>query len=264
MKDLAQVRIESPGFSGTAVEVFELQGRESISKLFEFEVQLVCHQDRALDEDAVLAAPAELVFDRGGIDARRVFGVVSAVTDTLHSETLHRAYTLSFRPRAWCLGLNDASEAFLDKSVPEVITEKLTRVGLEQGDDFELRLLATYAPREFIVQYKETDLAFLSRLAEHVGICFFFEHGDGTDKLVFSDANSGLKPIAGDAQIRFEPRGEHVGVYELDAVTRRLPARVVVKDYNSWGIGLAEGVRVSAMRSPEHRTGAPRSAPSRA
>lgn len=32
------------------------------------------------------------------------------------------------------------------------------------------------------------------RLAEHLGICFFFEHEGGADKIVFSDDNSGFRP----------------------------------------------------------------------
>ena len=70
-----------------------------------------------------------------------------------------------------------------------------------------MRLMGAYAPREFVVQYKETDLAFVSRLAEHLGISFHFEHGDGRDVIVFSDDNSSFSPsrATGDP---FRPRGE--------------------------------------------------------
>ena len=44
---------------------------------------------------------------------------------------------------------------------------------------YDLRLFGTYPKRELVVQYKETDLAFVSRLAEHVGISFTFDHGEG-------------------------------------------------------------------------------------
>lgn len=74
----------------------------------------------------------------------------------------------------------------MDLTVQEIIQQKLELVGLG-AEDIESRLLATYPKLEFGVQYKESDLAFISRLAEHVGISFFFVHDEERDKMVFAD-----------------------------------------------------------------------------
>ncbi|WP_437878077.1 type VI secretion system Vgr family protein [Sorangium sp. So ce513] len=232
MKDILSARLESRAFSADAVELHDLTGREVISQPFEFQLHVVCKSPDGLDEEALLAEPAALVFLRGDREVRRLFGVISVVRDALHTETLHMAYTLTFVPRAFRLTLTETSEIFMDLSVPEIIKRKLERAGLHEGDDFELRLVSNYPPREYVVQYKETDLQFVSRLAEHLGISFFFEHRDGRDVVVFSDANSGFQPVAGDGRAHFYPRGDRIGVYRLEGTTRTVPNRYVVKDYN--------------------------------
>ena len=41
---------------------------------------------------------------------------------------------------------------------------------------FRNNLQETYEPREYCVQYRETDFAFLSRLMEEEGIFYYFVH----------------------------------------------------------------------------------------
>jgi type VI secretion system VgrG family protein len=232
MKDILSVRLESPAFTAGAVELYALSGRETISQLFELELQLVSKDPMGLDEEALLSEPMTVIFLRGDTEVRRMFGMVVSVRDALQTETLHLAYTLTFVPRAFRMTLTETSEIFMDLTVPEIIKKKLERAGLREGDDFELRLAASYPPREYVVQYKETDLQFVSRLAEHLGISFFFEHRDGRDVIVFSDDNSGFQPIAGGGRAPFYARGEHMGVHRLQGTTRTIPNRYVVKDYN--------------------------------
>lgn len=231
MKDLLHVRIESPALPGDSVEIHTFSGREAISQLFEYELLIVVRGTTELDEEALLTSVAELVFEKGGAEVARMFGMIASVKDSLQSETQHLAYTLVFVPRLWRMSLTETSEIFMDQSVVDIVEEKLTRSGLVAEQDFEIRLRASYPPQEFVVQYKETDLAFLSRLTEHHGIAFFFEHKGGKDVLVLTDENSGFLPIAGDT-VPFSPRGERLGVFALERTTRSLPSRYVVKDYN--------------------------------
>ena len=231
MKDLLHVRIESPALPADSVEIHTFAGRDTISKLFEYELLIVVRGTTELDEESLLTSAAELVFERGGAEVARMFGMIASVKDSLQSETPHLAYTLLFVPRLWRMSLTETSEIFMDQSVVEIVEEKLTRAGLVAGQDFEIRLRASYPLREFVVQYKETDLAFLSRLTEHHGIAYFFEHRNGKDVLVLTDENSGFLPIVGDT-VSFSPRGERLGIFALEKTTRSLPSRYVVKDYN--------------------------------
>src|SRR5262249_44303629 len=98
--------------------------------------------------------------------------------------------------------------------------------------DSELRLKGAYAPREFLVQYKESDYAFVSRLAEHLGISFYFLPGDAAEKLIFTDNASGFSSAQGAEAIPFRPRGEGRDVFELTSKRRVIPAYYAVRDYN--------------------------------
>lgn len=232
MNDSSHVRIESPAFPADSVQVVTLEGREQLSQLFELHVRVVSSAPNGLDVDAVIGAPATLILERGGVETRRLGGLVAGIRDSLHEETGRMVYDLWFAPRAFRLGLVETYEIFMDVSVPDILRKKLTRAGLQEDQDYELRLTASYPPREFVVQYKETDLAFVSRLAEHLGICFFFEHKQGKDVLVFSDHNSGFAPLVDGREVRFHKRGERRGVFALESHTRMTPAEYVLKDYN--------------------------------
>jgi type VI secretion system VgrG family protein len=227
------IRIETGDERADAsLHVVELSGREAISRLFEFELLLVTTDADGLDVEALVGEPAAIVFERGGAELRRICGLVAAIRDQLDTEGPHATYRLTFAPRAFRLTLHETLDIFMDLSVPEIVQKKLELAGLTLGNDFDLRLRDTYPRREFVVQYKETDLAFISRLTEHLGISFFFEHATGRDVIVFTDSNAGFRSIEGAETALFRPRGERRDVYRLETTTRMVPARYVVRDYN--------------------------------
>ncbi|HVY48582.1 MAG TPA: type VI secretion system tip protein TssI/VgrG, partial [Minicystis sp.] len=169
---------------------------------------------------------------RDGAVERRIHGVVHTIRDLFHTESQHLGYVMTFAPRAWPMSHQKRSEIFVDLAVPDIVKQKLQDAGLDLAQDAEFRLMASYPTRELVMQYEETDLDFVARLCEHVGISFFFEHQSGKDVIVFSDDNSGFKPIEGDASLPFYRRGEQLGVYALEGRTKTIPAKYHVKDYN--------------------------------
>jgi uncharacterized protein involved in type VI secretion and phage assembly len=60
--------------------------------------------------------------------------------------------------------------------------------------DYRFSLTATYDPREYCVQYRETDFNFVSRLLEQFGMFYYFEHEKDKHTLVIVDSESMLKP----------------------------------------------------------------------
>ena len=224
-------RVESEQFECDALQVFEVEGREAISQLFSFDVGVVSTSLAGLDPEQVQGAVACLVMEVGGVEIRRIHGMIAEVEDLLDTEPSTRTYRLRLVPRAFRLSLVHTQEIFMDLSVPEIITKKLELLAF-QGADFELRLLSTYAPRDFVVQYKETDLAFVQRLAEHEGISFFFESADGKDKIIFTDHQAGFQPVPEHVAVPFRGKGDHRDVYKLTSRTRVVPSAHVVHDYN--------------------------------
>jgi type VI secretion system VgrG family protein len=226
------VHLETAAFPAEAVELREIDGTEDFNQPFDFRVVLITRDTAGLDAKAILTKPASLVFTRAGVEERRIFGAISEVRDSLHSEGSRLAYRLRFVPRVWKTSLVKRSQVFVDQSVPDIIKAKLEQAGFKSPDDFEFRLMGTYAKRDLVIQYEETDLRFFSRLTEHLGVAYFFEHRTGRDVLVFSDDNSSFTPVEGNSTIAFVKRGEEAGVFELEGTTRVLPSTYVVKDYN--------------------------------
>ncbi len=234
MKDFVAVRIESAAFGKDAVHVAELTGREAVSRLFEFELCLASQGD--IDDEALLTKGATLVFERRSDageakEIRRVSGMVRSVRDRGLSAAKHREYVAVLVPRAWQATLTSLSDVCMDMAVPDILKAKLHEGAALGGKDLELRLKESYAPREFVAQYKETNFDFCCRLAEDLGIHFSFEQHDGKDVMVFADDNAALKP-AEPAKAPYTPRGDRTEVFELESRRQLVPKSFVARDYN--------------------------------
>lgn len=236
MRDFVAARIESSAFDPDLVHIAELTGTEHISRLFEFRLRLALLEG-SLDEDALLTSPATLVFERRSADGsapvelRRISGMIRAICDRALSESKHREYLVTFVPRAWRATLSKTSDVCMDLGVPDIIKKKLGEVGLDPGQDLVFRLRQDHAPREFVVQYHESHWDFACRLAEDLGIHFFFEESDGRDVLVFGDENTAFTPSQ-PASSAFRQRGDRIDVYELEARRELVSKSFVARDYN--------------------------------
>jgi type VI secretion system secreted protein VgrG len=232
-KDYLSMRLETDDFDASGIDIHRVTGREAISQLFEYQLHIVHKGDQLKVEDVVGACVA-LVYDRGEEEVRRVHGMISEVVDEYATEDDFWGYRLTVVPRAWRMTQVETLEIYLDMTVPEIIQKKLELVDLATiGSDYELRLTGEYPTREFVVQYKETDLNFIARLTEHLGISYFFEHGEGQDSLIFSDNPAGFHDIeGGDPQLTYNRRGEEGGVYQLETKRKLIPRVYVCRDYN--------------------------------
>jgi type VI secretion system secreted protein VgrG len=92
-------------------------------------------------------------------------------------------------PWTWLLTLFDDCRIFQNMSVPDIVQKVFTDRGFT---DFANRVTGTYPPREYCVQYRETDFNFISRLLEDEGIFYFFEHSVDKHTLVLADQPSAI------------------------------------------------------------------------
>ena len=144
-------------------------------------------------------------------------------------------------PFLWRLTLNYQSRIFQSKSVPQIIETVLEDAGF-QADDYRFSLQSTYEildspPREFCVQYRESDFNFISRLMEMEGIFYFFEYDSGKDVMVISDHYSVHSETAPLSTVGFSDlHGLHLPhdefIHELQYKESVLPDRFELKDFN--------------------------------
>lgn len=226
-----EVRLETQDFDPSHVRITALEGREAISTLFDFHLDVVVTRRGAVSPDEMLGATVSLVFaTTEGEVVRALHGMVVTVEDPFDTEGELPRYRLRLAPRAHRLTLVELQEIYLDLSLPEIIRQKLDLVGL--GEAVEFRLIDEYDKRELVTQYRETDCSFIARLTEHVGVSFVFDHSGGEDKLVFADHMAGFAAHADPVEVPFRERGDRCDVFRIAATTQLIPATYAVQDYN--------------------------------
>ncbi|MEO7329887.1 MAG: type VI secretion system tip protein TssI/VgrG [Minicystis sp.] len=207
--------------------VVSLRGREAISELFRFEIEVI-GADPSLDFDALLGAAAHLRLTRDS-EERHVHGVVAEIALGDAAESAGR-YRITLVPRAYLLDLGADCRVFPDASAREILEDLLRARGLR---DVRFSLHEAHEPREIVVQYRESDWALLSRLMEAEGIRYLFHHDAETCTLVLSDAPSTHDEIPGRLAIPFQPDPADPGdaIESLDFAQRLRPRRVTLRDY---------------------------------
>ncbi|WP_420457095.1 type VI secretion system Vgr family protein [Rubrivirga sp.] len=215
-------------------QVTRFAGREAVSEPFRFELDLVSDQ-ADVDLAAVLGAQATFTRMRAIGDPVPVHGVVAAIHQAGRSADRFR-YRAVLVPRLWRLGLGQQSRVFQDVGLADLARAVLRDAGLAEAD-VEISLAEPPPQREYVVQYNESDLAFLSRQLEHAGAWYVFRHDEaGRDRLVIADDRGAFAPIAEPAV----PYREGAGFGRDDAeAIERLSVReqlgvdaVRVRDYN--------------------------------
>ena len=100
-------------------------------------------------------------------------------------------YQALVRPWLWFLTRTTDCRIFQDMKVPDIVKTVFADHGVAT---FDLQLFRDYRVWEYCVQYRESDFDFVSRLLEHEGIYYRFEHEDGRHKLILLDSISAHDP----------------------------------------------------------------------
>lgn len=130
------------------------------------------------------------------------------------------------------------NQIFLDKSVPEIVSAAILDSGVLTSNDFEFRLTKTYPKREYVCQYRESYLDFISRWLEREGLYYYFEQTGQGEKMIITDAKVAHSPISGAPPVQYTqvkgldlPAKDEVAVSFVCEQTLA-PKNVVLKDYN--------------------------------
>jgi len=225
---------------GQDVLVFSrMNGYEEISRLFEYEVDLLLEKENlSLASDGfpinkVLgeAMTIALALPSGG--TRYFHGLV---TQFKHQGAMDNCflYRAELRPWLWFLTRTSNCRIFQELSVPDIIKKVFDANGFS---DFKLELNHTYKPREYCVQYRETDFNFVNRLMEYEGIFYFFEHEKTKHTLVIADSANAHKAIDNYGTIPYFPpenaaRREQDHIFEWHTLHRVQSATYVLNDYD--------------------------------
>lgn len=224
-----QLSITTP-LGKDAVLLRSLSGREALSELYEYEVELLSESDH-FDPQEILGRNVTLLIDRDEQESRHINGIVSEFKYLGQGDQFSK-FSAKVVPWLWQLTLSTDSRIFQDLTTPEILEQVFQDLGFEW---FEMQLQGQYRPRKYCVQYRETDFAFVSRLMEEEGIYYYFRHENGKHTLVLADSTTAYFDLP-DNQVELAPLGHTAGILDqLKTWERKVEFRtgaVTQTDYN--------------------------------
>ena len=240
-------QLHSGAVEDGTLQVAAYHAIERISGLYRIEMDLMSSRPD-LDGEAILAAdvwfavkqPTVLSSGKRGVQLLQVHGVLASFEQHGKGDEGTR-YRAVLMPRLWRLSLTSQCRIFQDLNVIDIVKQVLKDHGFEPEDSDFRTNGRTYPVREYVVQYRESDLAFISRLLEHEGIFYHFEHNEKRSMVVFGDAPEGCTKVVGAASFIYRTqvggtRGEDApveeSVFEMTVLHRPVIGQVVLGDYN--------------------------------
>lgn len=203
------IKVTTPlGEDVLLLEHFE--GKEAISTPYEFHLHMVSTQ-KNLNIEQLINQGITVQLRLPDMSYRPIHGICRSARQ-LELDMGLTTYQMEIVPKFWFLTQSADCRFFLDKTVPDILEQVLGQHGVQ----FQTNLTKSYEKRKFLVQYRETDFNFCSRLMEESGIWYYFKYEMGSHTMILADAPASVKqlPFQNKAKFAFE---EYV-THEADCV----------------------------------------------
>jgi type VI secretion system secreted protein VgrG len=175
-----------------------LNGEEQVSQLFRFELELIADNDTEVPFDKILGHKVTAHIAAPGGGHRHISGICCAFSQG-GRDAYFTSYQAVIVPEVWFLTRKAQSRIFQAKTVKEILKKVFT--GFQVHED----LRGDYQPRNYCVQYRETDFNFASRLMEEEGIFYFFEHEQNSHTMVYADHPGAHQNVPFESTATFAP-----------------------------------------------------------
>ncbi len=178
---------------GLHFSVRRFKGDESISKLFEFELELVSKKSD-IAFDSVINQMGRLTLQQfDDVEPRYVHGIVNYF-EQRNKDGKYTNYYAQLVPLFWLFTQRQNCRIFQKLDVQKIIDDIFKKAALP-SDFYRFDLELTHPEREYCVQYRETEWNFITRLMEEEGIFCYFEHTESKAILVMQDHSYVHPPI---------------------------------------------------------------------
>ncbi|HEY1379356.1 MAG TPA: type VI secretion system tip protein TssI/VgrG, partial [Gemmataceae bacterium] len=174
-----------------------LSVREGVSQLFHVQLEVVAKNSQDVAFDKLLGQKATVELALGSGKSRFFNGIVNRVGQGGRDQTF-TSYSLELAPQAWLLTRRWQSRIFQHVTVPDILKAVL------QGVDAAFEIQGTFQPRDYCVQYRESDFNFASRLMEEEGIYYFFKHTKDGHKMVVANTPQSHPDLPEQSKVIFE------------------------------------------------------------
>lgn len=205
--------------------------REALSEGFAGEIEVETRAPPEFEEMVSRDVSFEVI--TGSDEPSRWFhGVVEAAAARVETAGIY-TLSLSIRDRSAAARLGQNHRIFQKQSVPDIVRAVLSEAGVPL-DQQRWTLRGSYAPRPYVVQFGEADMAFASRLLFDEGIAWAVWSDEGGDVLHLFDDPSASEPIVGDAVLvdRRATAGRESTVRAMRELRRGASDAVCLRDYD--------------------------------
>jgi len=131
-------------------------------------------------------------------------------------------------PWLWFLTHSVDCRIYQHLSIPEILRSVFDEYGVKH---YDFRLHGEHPKLDFCVQYRESAFAFVSRLMEHIGICYWFEHDKDQHLLVLAD-RSPLAKYTTPRQVTLAERGDLGEIQEFRPSYEFRPGSWALSDFD--------------------------------
>ena len=180
-----------------ALKFKALSGQEQLSRLFEFRLEML-GVSPDISVDSLLGQNVTVEVETQQLGQRYLNGEVTRFA-LIGRDGRYYRYEAIVRPWVWYMTRTSDCRIFQQMDAPTILSEVFGKYPYV----VEKRLAGAYRTWDYCVQYQETDLNFVSRLMEHEGIYYFFEHGMGQLKLILADSPGAHQPLPEYAEIPY-------------------------------------------------------------
>jgi len=235
--------------AGNDLHFHSMSGSEEMGRPFEFVVDVLTKKGDIKIIDAMgqmMTVTAELTELRG---LRHFNGYITRFSQVGMVGNFYQ-YRAVLHPWLWFLGRSADCRIFQDHGVPDVVKKVFRKYANNLFEDALEKPGSDYPPRDYVVQYRETDLNFVSRLLEEVGISYHFVHGPTNHTLVLTDSVAGRKRKTGYEKVMLRPPTESGNLECLtswNATQEIKTAGYVLRDFDY----LKAGAPLLAQRIPD-------------
>jgi type VI secretion system secreted protein VgrG len=197
-----QAQLSSP-LGADALLLAKFVAVERLSEPFEIVAEVLAEQETDFMPHLGAAFGIKLE-DAGEAQARAFHGVLFEAMH-LGDDDEGVRYRLTLRPWLSLLATGLNTRLFQNKSAVAIIEAVFKEAGFS-GYQFA-KVNKGRAAREYCVQYRESDFAFVSRLLEEEGLYYFFKHEDGGHTLTVVDGPAGHDAAPGAEKAHYYAEG---------------------------------------------------------
>ena len=177
----------------TAWKVQRIDVNEALSRPYQAVLDLTT-EDLTAPVDTLVGSSCLLSVKRGD-NERRLCGIIFRV-ERMGQGGHELQIRIHVGPALALLAQRVDSRIFQEQKPQDIVKQVLEKALKPFKCEVKVKVQkSTYVPREYCVQYNESDLAFVHRLMEEEGMMYGFDHAGERETIIIYDKNDHLGPI---------------------------------------------------------------------